>query len=276
MEKFSNRGNVVKLVARRELKSTFYGLGVYAIMTFSFLMASFMLKSTISSVVNNGLMVFGNPLNYPLFIAVVIGASYLALCSAISISRERDQGTLEVLFYGPVDSVSYILGKYGEQMISFLGMMVFYLIYFYVMSVLTNLGFTGSFLQIVVLSVFLASCMVGFGILLSSITRSVRTSIVIFLGLVAFFLAFDIVHSIIMSMPGKDLSTFLIYARVGLQYVNYVIEWLSPFAYLQRGITAVNMMNAGRYLLSILFSLIYTGILLSLAVIAFNRKGVKK
>lgn len=271
------RLNAIKVTTKRELRSTLYGLGLYVVMTLIFLGAAYLsIRQSLVSVVENGLMVLPNPITQPFFLTVGLASTYLGLCAAIAISRERDQGTLEVLFYGPVDTVSYVLGKYIHQILAFLVMLAFSVINFVAVSLVTNLGFSRNFIGILLLSVFLASCMISFGIFLSAITRRMVVSIILFLGLVLFFIAFWVAHAWVMSIPGKDLTTLTIFARVVLDNLNTVLQWISPLSYLARGSTAIAMGNVGQYLLSIVSSVLYTVVLLGLSIYAFERKGVRR
>ena len=276
MSKMKSRSNAIGVIARRDIKSTVNGLGIYVAASLAFLVAMLFVRSNLKGVTENGLMVMVNPLNYPLFIAVIIGATYLALTSTISVAKERDQGTLEVLFYGPVDSTTYIMAKFVEQLITFLGLIVVYIAVFFIISKMTNFGMDGSFLAMAGLSVLLAASIVAFGLLLSTISRSARTSVIVLLLLLLAFLAVDIVANILNSMSAKDMSVTLIYARVAVDMINRGLKWISPFAYLNRGIAAVGLRSAGRILSSIGASLLYTVILLALAIQFLDRRGVRK
>ena len=276
MSKMKSRSNAIGVIARRDIKSTVNGLGIYVAASLAFLVAMLFVRSNLKGVTENGLMVMVNPLNYPLFIAVIIGATYLALTSTISVAKERDQGTLEVLFYGPVDSTTYIMAKFVEQLITFLGLIVVYIAVFFIISKMTNFGMDGSFLAMAGLSVLLAASIVAFGLLLSTISRSARTSVIVLLLLLLAFLAVDIVANILNSMSAKDMSVTLIYARVAVDMINRGLKWISPFAYLNRGIAAVGLGSAGRILSSIGASLLYTVILLALAIQFLDRRGVRK
>ncbi|NMB46844.1 MAG: ABC transporter permease subunit [Firmicutes bacterium] len=276
MSKMKDRSNAISVIARRDISSTVNGLGIYVAASLAFLVAMLFVRSNLKGVTENGLMVMGNPLNYPLFIAVIIGATYLALTSAISVSRERDQGTLEVLFYGPVDSTTYILAKFLEQLVTFLGLIVVYIAFFFIISRLTNFGLHGSFLAMAGLSVLLAASIVAFGLFLSTICRSTRSSVIVLLVLLVAFLAIDIVASILNNMSAMDLSATLIYARVAIDMINRGVKWISPFAYLNRGISAAMLGSTSRILSSIGGSLLYTVALLALAIHFLDRRGVRK
>lgn len=271
------RFTAIKSIARRDLSSILYGIGIYVVLSVVFLFASSVnVRDSLFQVSQNNLMVLSNPINRPLFMVIGLIAAYLGLTSAITISRERDLGTLEVLFYGPVDSVSYILAKYIQQMMVFLVTLALSFVFFWAVSVYTNLGFSKNLAGLLLLSLVMASSMVAFGIFLSSITRRMTVSVVLFLGLALFFLVFSIAHSIVMTMPGEKLSTALVYVRIVLDNMDKLVRWISPIAYLERGGMAIALGEPLQYLWSVLSSVAYTVVLLALATFAFNRKGVRK
>ncbi len=271
------RIHAIKVSTKREIRSTLYGVGIYVVLALIFLISSYVfVNSTLRSVADAGIQALTNPITSPLFVSVGLAATYLGLCSSLSISRDRDLGTMEVLFYGPVDSISYVLGKYFHQLLAYLVILVFSLINFYAISLVTNVGFSIDILSIMFLSIFLTSCMVSFGILLSVSTRRVIVSVVLFLALVLFFLVFSMVHTWIMSIAGQNLTPTMVYVRVILDNANNFIKWISPVDYFLRGMSAVFRQDPGGYALSILSSLIYSLVLLSLSVGMFQRKGVRR
>ncbi|NLA57375.1 MAG: ABC transporter permease subunit [Firmicutes bacterium] len=276
MSKTQYRANAVKVIARRDIRSTVNGLGIYVVASLAFLVSMLFVRSNLKGVTENGLMVMVNPLNYPFFIAVTIGATYLALTSTMSVSRERDQGTLEVLFYGPIDSVAYVLAKFLEQLVTFLGLVIVYMVIFFIISKITNFGMDGSFIAMAGLSVLLAASIVAFGLLLSTLCRSARTSVILLLVLLVLFLAVNVVAGILNSMSAKDMSVTLVYIRVAVDMINRFLQWISPFGYLNRGMSAVSLGSANLIISSIGASLLYTIVLLALAMRFLDRRGVRK
>ena len=273
MFKLTGRMNVINTIAKKEIESIYYNYWFYLVLFFSFLVASFLTNSTINTVIDNKVMVLNKLLNTPMFFVIMIGTLYLTLSSLISISNEKERGTLKLLFCGPVDSVSYISGMYIGKMIAYLGMIIFYIVYFYTISLLTNLRY--NFLQILFLSFFYVSCMVSFGIILASITESYRNSIFLFIGFNFLFLILYIFYIIIMAFPIEELSIFFRHIRSGLYYLNNIIEWISPFSYFQRSISAANI-NAGKFILSIMHSLLYSILLLGCSIGIFSRREIRK
>lgn len=277
MSKASYRLHAISVLIRREIWSNYYSLGLYLAVTIAFLGASLSVNSYVSSVAQNGLMSIRSPLTEPLNFAVVIGAAYLALCSAISISRERDQGTLEVLFYGPVDSVSYVLARFLEQLITFAILILVYLIFFSILSAVTNLGLNWYFLAQAIMSVLLGSSIIGFGILLSCLTKKARTSIILFLSLTALFILVDVAADILTNMGTDKYTTSpIVFIRSVVLSLRDWLSWVNPFEYLQRGVFAISANSMVLFIRRLLESLLYTAVLLFGSVYFFNRKGVRR
>lgn len=275
----AHRMNAVRVQAKREFRSTLNGVGIYVVLAVIFAAISYgMFRSILFDITQAGVLPLKSPILDPFYVSVGLSAAYLGLCAALSISRERDLGTLEVLFYGPVDSTSYVIGKYVQQMMAFIVMLVISVVNFYVISYFTNLGISNIW-GLLLLSLLLASCMVSFGIFLSALSRRMSVSVILFLGLMLFFLLFQVVHNYLQGLSifdQRDYSPMLVYVRAIFDNLNFVIRWISPLAYFDRGSLALFMGDVGQLVVSIVSSVVYTLILLGLSVVAFNRKGVRR
>ena len=272
---FSLSIQTIKALTKRDLYSSLRSWGIYIVAFLSFIASSFILKNYLDSIQADNILISADPLNYPLFISVVIISLYLAILSAVSISREKDQGTLEVLFYGPVSSSTYILGKYIKDILTYLVMVVFFLVYFWGVSLLTNLGFSYGLLKTILVSIFSVSCIVSFGLFISSLTGKMRNSIIWLVGILGLFLAVQLGQTVLLGMPEESMSPVLTYLGDTLSVVSQGINWISPFSYLTRGIDAVYLDSTLLYGLNILYSLVYSAVLLSLSILILKRKGVK-
>ena len=277
-EGLSHRFNVVRVLTKRELKSTFvYGIVIYLAIFISLLISSFILKNYLDGIKDEGMLMMSDPLNYPLFITTLISSFYLAIISSLSISGEKDHQTLEVLFYGPIDHISFVIAKYVNDILAYLIMVLFFLAYFFLISLLTDFSFSFNFAKLILLSIFLASCMISFGLLLSSLTTRVRSSIISFIGITVGFFAVQILYRILGSTKPELLSTPLLYLR-NIMEVLYVwcIQWISPFSYFDRGLEAVSLGIHGEYAISIISSLLYSIIMVLFSILILRKKGIEK
>lgn len=274
--KLVERIRTARILSKRELRFSVFSLAVYLPVFFSFLIAYFLIRNYISSLETNGVMVVSNPLNMPFYICVMVSSIYLALSSAISITREKEQGTLEILFYGPVDTPSYLIGKFLEHLGAYLVMLVFYIIFFVIASLTTNFGFSLAFVKTVILSVFIVSSMVAFGTLISTLTARIKNAVLLFLGLILAFLGLQFLGSILGNIQPDNMSSMAAYARSFISAIVGFVQWISPFSYLFRGIDAVDQGSTVRYLISLVSSVAYSTVLMILSAIIFERRGVKK
>ncbi len=267
--------HTMKALAKRDLYSTLSSWGIYITTFVSFVASSFILKNFLGSIKGDDILISADPLNYPLFISTIIISFYLALLSAISISREKDQGTLEVLFYGPVSSSSYILGKYIKNILTYFVVVLFFLVYFWGVSLLTNMGFSSRLGKAILTSIFSVSCVISFGLFISSLTKKMRNSIIWLIGVLILFLAVEVGQTILLGLPQGEVSSILTYLSDTLSVVSRGANWISPFSYLSRGIDAISLDNSFLWGLNILYSIIYSVILLVLSISILKRKGVR-
>lgn len=275
--KLAERLRASRIVARRELRFSVLGIGIYLTVFLSFLVSYFLIRNYVSSIgTSGGVMIMANPLNSPFYVCIIVSSIFLALSSAISIAREREQGTMEVLFYGPVDTASYLFGKFLEHMGTYLVMLAFYVLFFFLASVVTNFGFTLGFAKIVFLSLFIVSSMISFGTLVSTVASKVRNAVLLFLGLMLFFLGLQFLSSVLGSIQPDNLSSIAAYMRAFVSAIVAGVQWFSPFSYLTRGIEAVEQGSTIRYLVSLGSSIVYSVVLMVASGILFERRGVRR
>jgi len=269
------RLNTIWVLAKRELRSTLFGAGIYLAVLISLIVSSAVLQNYLIAIGRDQILVTTSPLSYPLFFATCVCAVYLAVASVTSIAREKDRQTLEVLYYGPVSHTTYILGKYLKGMLSFTFILLFLTVFFVFASVMSNFGLSIRFPGVLLLSFFLSSCVIAFGIVISALSRSVRTAVLAFSGIVIGLVAVHVTHAMLIKLNAENLSPLLVYLGNTLSIVNAVVKWISPFHYLSEGMEAVRIGSAGQYAVSAILSMLYSIGALVLSIFVFAKKGVR-
>jgi ABC-type transport system involved in multi-copper enzyme maturation permease subunit len=276
-ETWRYRWHAARLIQRRDLRSTILGIGIYVVLSTALLASALILRNHLNFVDENGLLVLSGAFVVPLFTTIFLCSLFLALSSVATIAREKDQGTMQVLFYGPVDSLSYILGKYLAQMFTYLGAVVVFGGCFVLYAALTNFNFPFGMAAIILLSVLIASDLIAFGIFLSTLSSSVRGALMLFLGVVLVFGVIQAGHELLISLPSPSrYYNPLLFLKNVLAFLNDVAGWLSPFSYLNRGMSAVQRGSVISFLLVALISAGYTMVFLGLSMVTLERKGVRK
>ena len=76
-----------KILIKREIISAFYGWGFYVAIFISCLVSSLILRNFLQGIREDNIFISSYPLNFPLFVSMVITSLYLVLVSAVSISH---------------------------------------------------------------------------------------------------------------------------------------------------------------------------------------------
>ncbi len=275
MSAIGRQATIAWTIARRGFHGAFYRFGLYIVVFLGYATAAVMTRTYVGMTVEDGVLISANPLILPLNTAMTIAAVYVAFAAAISVAREQESGTLRVLFFGPVDPVSYVTGKYLEQLLTYALMLAVFVVLFLCLGAMTNFLFSTDLLVGALLSVPLASCVATFGILLSVLANRVRTSLVLLLAVLAGFLGVQWADSFLGGLDRSVLPPVLQYIGPMLSAAGRVTAWLSPFAYLNRGLQAAALLNARDCLAVLGASLLYSAVLLAATVIALRGKGVQ-
>jgi ABC-type transport system involved in multi-copper enzyme maturation permease subunit len=251
----------VRLLGMKGLKTQLAGWGIYVVTTLVVACAALIIMGYHGSISEDGLLVTGSPLNFPFYLTVIVTGIYLSLAALIAVARERESGTMEVLFYGPVDPASYVAGKLLENLMSFGVMLAGYLIVFLILGVVAHFGYYNSLLPRIMLACFYATALITVGIGVAVLMGSVRAAVLtlsgIWLGLAALQWAKPFI-------PEGGGATILAWcARV------------SPFYNFDQGLRALADADWIAYLIALGGLIGWTLLMFCGAMVILARKGVK-
>jgi ABC-type transport system involved in multi-copper enzyme maturation permease subunit len=270
----SPRWWVAAVIARREARSVLRGLGGYVALTVALVAATWVLLIDLRALEAGGLLVLADPFGSPLAIAMLVLALFLAVSAAVSVARDRESGTLEVLFYGPVDEIAYILGKVGGLLVAWLVALPLVLAALALLSLMTKLALTPSILVSLALSIVPAAEIIGFGVLLSVATGRVRNAVLLLIGIIAVLFGVTLAYGMVLLVPISDPSSPVLALRDALAALDAGARWVSPFAYLERVVEGA-MTGAWRTALA---SLVPAGacaiFMIGLGAYGLRRRGV--
>ncbi len=274
----AERWNAVVALQRRERRGLFFGPGLYVTIFIALIASVLLLRNHLAYAEDNGVAVMSRPLIIPFFFSIVLASTYLALVSTTSIAREREQGTLEVLFYGPIDDVAYVVGKFATPLLACAAVVLLDLLWALLFARLTNFLFSFDLILVALLALASGAAIVAFSILVSTMTRSARTAVIVFLLVAGVFAAIQGGHealSFFAPAPEANRLSPMFFLRDTLAVLNHVAEWLSPFAYLSRGIDALVVGDWMGYISMIGLAVLSTGVFLILATRMLARQGVR-
>jgi ABC-type transport system involved in multi-copper enzyme maturation permease subunit len=264
------------VIALREARGAIRGIGGYIALTVALLAGTWILLVDVRALEAGGLLVLANPFGPALTVAMLVVALFLAVSAAVSTARDRESGTLEVLFYGPVDELIYILGKVGGLLMAFAAALPLLLVAFILLSLMTGFALTPKVLASLGLSIIPAAVIVGFGVLLSVGTSRVRTAVLLLVAVIAGLLGITVAYSLVLLVPISDAASPVLPLRDALAALDAVVRWLSPFSYLERVVDGVTSGAWRSATVALVAAIAYAAVTIALAVLWLRRRGVQR
>ncbi len=274
----ADRWHALATLHRRERRGLLYGPGLYVTIRIALLASAVVLRNNLQFAADNMVAVMSRPLVVPFFFSMTIAAIYLALLATTAVAREREQGVLETLFYGPIDETAYIAGKFTAPLIACAAVALADLAWGLLVAWLSNLVFSADLLWVAMLSVLAGGMLVAFSLLVSTATRSARAAVIVFLLIVAAVAAVQIGYDFVstaVAVPEANRANPMLFLRDVLQLLNQIVDWVSPLAYLGRGIDALVRGDFAGFAATVALTIAATVLFLALAVRSLRRRGVR-
>ncbi|MBI5880126.1 MAG: ABC transporter permease subunit [Chloroflexi bacterium] len=273
-----DRWHALATLQKRERRGLLIGPGLYVTVAIALLASAIVLRNSLQFAADNTVAVMSRPLIVPFYFSMTIAALYLALTATTTVAREREQGVLETLFYGPIDETAYIAGKFVAPLLACAVVALADVAWGLLVAWLSNLYFAPDLLWVAALSVLAGGMLVAFSLLVSTATRSARAAVIVFLLIVVVVAAVQIGYGVVataVATPEANRANPLLFLRDVLQLLNQVADWVSPFAYLSRGIDALVVGDAAGFASAAALTAAATVLCLALAVRSLQRRGVR-
>lgn len=259
-------------MAGRDLHAAVTSMAVYVALSVSLGLAGLLLRNDVAYAQERGLAVMANPLLLPFYVAVLNLSVLTALSSLATVAREREHGTLQTLFYGPVDEVSYLAGKFAAHALIFGVSSCALFIALIAWGWLANLHIDLSMLAALTLALACGGAIVAMG-LLTSAALTARAGILLFVGAAAVFLGVQVGTVVVSDAAAAGAGAFSA-LHDSLVTLNRLIAVVSPFAYLDAGLDALAARAGHVYATWLLMAVGEAVVSLRLAVALLRRRGV--
>jgi len=249
---------------------------VYVAVAFGTLLGAALFRDNLDTIERSRILILSDAFTLPFFFAGVVAMLYLTLSSLATVAREREQGTLEALFYGPVDHASYVLGKHAAQVVAYGPMALATGALLLVYAGMTGLGLSPFFPLELLLSLFTAAAVSALGLLLSTLTRGVRAAFALFAALVLVVLGIHFGADALTGLTLTNNQSPLLFLRDLLIGLDGLVGAVSPFGVFQNGVDALVREDWRGFAGAIGLSLVESAVLLSGAVGLLVRRGVRR
>ena len=269
-----SQSRVIRVLAKKDLGKVFFGWEFYLTVGVVYAICSFLIRSVFGAMEEGGIRVASDPLAFPYLVAVLLPMVYISISAVVSVVRERGDGTLQVLFHGPVGYGGYLAGKFISELATYAAVAGFILLYFLYMSLTTNLSLSVEFVQVLGASFLFAACMISLGLFVSSITAGIMRAILLFAVIVLGFSGTELLHRLFVDLSLVTGSASLGYARESMAVVLQIVRWVSPVFYFLRSYDAAHVHSTGIYSWYMAASGVYAGIVLVVCRFALQWRGV--
>ena len=275
--KLSKQINTALTIHNRDLRISLFGPVLHVVTFASMLIAVTILRNYLTYIEANGLYPMPDLFSFPYRWAIILTGLYLSFSVLVSISRERESGAMELLFYGPVDHMSYVLGKYVAQFTLYCLVIILYLLSFLFISKIAGVQMTGSFFKMVLLSVFTGAYLISIGLFVATMSTSVRSATLMFLTLIAITLLIQGSQVWLSNIaPESDYYNPVLLLQQLLGLVQTIVGWLSPFSYLNIGVNEMLRGNMNVFIRMIVTSIMFCAVFVTGSVVGLRLRGVRQ
>jgi ABC-type transport system involved in multi-copper enzyme maturation permease subunit len=275
---FSKYLHPVKIIQERVFKKQLWTLSFFIAVSVCFVTASLIVVNELQFIDVNNFSVERQILTTPLLVISLLLSLYLGLSVAISVSREYDLGTLEMLLFGPVDEIAFILGNFWSQTTLIFWSLVIVLIWSNIIIYLLNFVFSLNLLLILLGCLVMAMQIIAFGLLIAVWGGKTRNALLVFILVLLIFAGVqfgDMLVSDLVQIAGSTSTDPLIIIRDALESLNNVFRWISPYAQLQRAVQAMLDGFLAEFFLLIALMISETALMLFGGVQILKSKGVR-
>ena len=268
--------NIINLIRIQTCDGLMISPSPYVILFLGLALTQVLLANSLKTVNDGYLSVLNEPFLLPLNSFCLLSGLSIALLATISISKEREQGLVETLYYGPVNPEHYLFGKLLAHLFAYGALISAYIVAALLFSKLTNLSFSPRLLLIAVFSIFTATAFISLGLFISAVVKKIRNAVLIFLGVILIFLALQLGEVLLTSIVVNNEIMGLVFLRDTLAGLNKVLDWLSPPFYLLSGSNAMMRQNLGETALYLGAACVFSIILFALSanLLRRNRTGI--
>jgi len=268
----------IRNIKNRVNSIVLWKINIFLITSIALFISSLLIINSFRYIEKNLVLVSEQPLSLPILIFVLILALYLALSNLTLVSQEYGRGTLDILMFGPVDEIVFIMGNFVAYIEIFFYEALLLFVWTNICVWAYNLTFSFNVVLILFGAIFVTGELIAFGSLLAVLGGKTRNAILYFVLVLLLFggiKAVDTTIATFLQINSSSESDAVLFIRNILLGINNLINWISPFAHIERIIGTVLDTQYLDYLLIIILILIEIIIFLGSAIFALRRKGAR-
>jgi len=265
------RGQIIRTLFDQSLAALLSSPAPYFVLALTLFVGALSTRSYLGFVARNDLIVLPRPWYLPFLAGALLMILWLALSTTIAVVQERATGTLQLLFVGPVDEISYFSSLFLSRLLTFALWNILFVLVLVTYSRWSGLTYGWGLLSAVLYAMLPFSILTAMGLLVAALVRSVRGAAVVFLALAGGLGGLLAARNLLTGLSLGERSFALSYVRDALTVGTRYLRWISPYEYLFQGIETISV-RAG--LLLVLLGMLYALLLFLGAVLVLRKRNV--
>jgi len=252
----------LRTIWARDTRALLLNPGTLVIFWLGSLVSYLFLVNYVDTVAESGLNILSSSFNLPVYSFVLVISFFLTGAVVTTVARELERGTLEILFYGPIDSVAYVGGKMLACATTYGAAIALGTCGYGVLTTISRFVLPASTWIVVGISIPVVLYLVAFGIWLAAVTGKLRAALGWFLAIALLLLAVQFGPLLLTLAPSA--SQYYDPVRVlreVLEAVNRIVNWISPFGLLAQGTEAIRRGDAAHALIALGGAVLYAAAL---------------
>ena len=215
----------------------FFGFpAVYIVVSGSITIVLLSIRNTLRIIREGYLTVQFDPFVSPLITVLLINSIFISIHAVITSSQEREGGIIETLLYGPVNYRIYSWAKLFAYLGSFIIIILISFIVLWILAGATRLLLSFSLFPIAIVFFVFTLSLICLGFLCVSLVPTPRGALILFSGSVVLLAALQFGHTLLTKTISSDFAINLVLARDTFSSIHNLLNWVSPFAYLVKGL----------------------------------------
>ena len=224
------RRNATQRIARQQARDVLFSWGVYITAAVAVAIAAILIFNAVRFVGESSLNVLPEPFLSPLQTALSVAMLFVAVEATLAIARPREQGSLQILFFAPIDEPILIGGHFLAGLLVYLLLVSLILPILLVLSWATNFVIPLSLLWAIIPTLVAAGVTVSFGLFVSAASPSARTAVLILVAGILILVGLQSAYTALLSIPPTNrFYDALLFIRMIMANLQIVLAWVSPF-----------------------------------------------
>ncbi len=269
------RWHTIRRIATQQPRDTLFGWGIYITAAIAVSIAALQIFNSVRFVGESSLNIEAQPFLLPLQVALSLAMLFVAIEATLTIARPREQGSLQVLFFAPIDESILIGGNFLAGLLVYILFVLLTLPILLLLAWITNFVIPLILLWAIIPTILAVSVTIAFGLFVSAAAPSARAAVLILVAGILILLGLQSAYTALLNIPPTSrFFDALLLIRTILANLQTILSWLSPFRMLDVILTSA-LNNDWLVLVRQLgISLATTAIWLFAAVRMLQRRGV--